>query len=108
VGDEEQGGAGGAGVEEEVEDLRLNGDVEGGGGFVGHDEVGFGEEGHGDHGALAHAAGEFVGPGAEAFFDGDEADAGEPAAGGGFGFGAGHAVEEAGFDELVADAVEGG
>lgn len=47
-------------VGEEVEDLRLDGDVEGGDGFVGNDEFGLGGKGPGDGDALALAAGEFM------------------------------------------------
>ena len=57
VGDEDDGGAEGAlTFLDEVEDLFLDGDVEGGGGFVGDEEFRAGDEGHGDHDALAHAA----------------------------------------------------
>ena len=38
----------------------LHGDVERGGGFVGDQEIGLGDQHHGDHDALAHAAGELV------------------------------------------------
>ncbi|GAA4982808.1 hypothetical protein GCM10025734_04320 [Kitasatospora paranensis] len=62
VGDEDDGGAEVAlDLREEVEDLRLHGDVQGGGGFVGDEDVGLAHQRHGDHGALAHAAGELVG-----------------------------------------------
>src|SRR5450759_550778 len=40
--------------------LRLDGDVEGGGGLVGEQQLGVAREGDGDHHALAHAAGELV------------------------------------------------
>ena len=46
---------------EEIEDLGLDRDVEGGDRFVGEDEFRFGGEGAGDGDALALAAGEFVG-----------------------------------------------
>ena len=46
---------------EEVEDLGLDGDVEGGDGFVGDDEFRLWGEGAGDGDALALAAGELVG-----------------------------------------------
>ena len=45
---------------EQVEDLGLDGDVEGGDGFVGHDDARFEGEGASDGDALALAAGEFV------------------------------------------------
>ena len=67
VGDEEDGHAElFPKVAEEVEDLGLNGDVEGGGGLVRDEKAGFAGQGHGDHGTLLHAPGELVGviPGA--------------------------------------------
>ena len=47
-------------VLEQVEDLRLDGHVQGGGRLVGDQQVGVADQRHGDHGALAHAAGELV------------------------------------------------
>ena len=44
----------------ELEDLGLDGDVEGRGGLVGDQDVGLAGERHGDHDALAHAAGVLV------------------------------------------------
>src|SRR6185437_16679506 len=46
-------------VEQQFQDLRLDGDVEGGGRFVGDEQFWFAGEGHGDHDALLHAAGHF-------------------------------------------------
>ena len=46
-----------------VEDLRLHGDIERGGGFVGDQDLRVEGSGDGDHDALAHAAGEFAGEG---------------------------------------------
>ena len=46
---------------DEVEDLRLDGDVERRGRLVGDQHLGIAGERHGDHGALAHAARELVG-----------------------------------------------
>ena len=43
-------------VVEEVEDFCLDGDVEGGGGFVGDEQGGLVEQRHGDHDALELAA----------------------------------------------------
>ena len=45
---------------QQVEDLRLHRDVERGGGFVGDQQVGLAGQRHGDHHALAHAAGHLV------------------------------------------------
>ena len=50
---------------DEVEDLRLDGDVEGCGGLVGDEEFRLAGQGHGDHDPLAQAAGELVGVGVE-------------------------------------------
>ena len=50
---------------EQVEDLGLNGDVEGRGGFVGDQELRGADQAHGDHHPLAQAARELVGVGIE-------------------------------------------
>ena len=50
---------------DEVEDLRLDGDVESGGGLVGDEELRLAGERHGDHDPLAQAARELVGVGVE-------------------------------------------
>lgn len=79
VGDEDEAHAEAAAeFGEELHDLLLDGNVERGGGFVGDEELGAATEGHGDHDALLHAAGEFVGIGAEAFFGFGDADFAEP------------------------------
>ena len=59
--------------DEQVEDLRLNRDVERGGGLVGDQELGLAGEGDGDHHALAHAARELVGVGVDALASGRDA-----------------------------------
>ena len=64
-------------LEHELEDLRLDGDVEGGRRLVGHEEVGLAGERHCDHGALAHPARELVGVVARAQGGGRDADAGQ-------------------------------
>ena len=57
VGDEDDGHASLAlQVAHEVEDLRLDRDVERRRGFVGDEDQWFAGQGHGDHGALQHAA----------------------------------------------------
>jgi hypothetical protein len=43
------------------QDLALEGDVQGRGGFVGHQQPRPADHGHGDHHPLAHAAGQLVG-----------------------------------------------
>ena len=45
---------------EEVEDLRLDGDIERGCGFVGDEHRGFAGYGHSNHNALSHSAGHSV------------------------------------------------
>ena len=61
VGDEDEGDAEvAAQVGEELDDLGLDRDVEGGDGLVGDDELGLQGEGAGDGDALALAAGELV------------------------------------------------
>ena len=61
VADEEIGEAApGAQRLQHVEDLRLDGDIEGGGGFVEHQQVGFQRQGAGDADALLLTAGKFV------------------------------------------------
>ena len=45
---------------EDIEDLGLDGDVEGGGGLVGDEDLGFVGDRHGDHRPLAHPAGVLV------------------------------------------------
>ena len=48
-------------VVDEVEDLGLDGDVEGRGGLVGDEQLGLAGQRHGDHHPLAQASGELVG-----------------------------------------------
>ena len=45
---------------DQFQNLRLDGHIQRGGRFVGDEKVRFGDEGHGDHDPLAHAAGELV------------------------------------------------
>ena len=110
VGDEEEGGVLSAHLAHEVENLCLDGDVEGGGGLVGDDESGVEDEGLGDHDALSHAAGELEGEGVEAGFGGGDADVAEPLEGALACVCAGGVwlMESDGLGELVSDAVEGG
>ena len=61
VGDQDDGGAERLlQLAHQVEDLRLDGDVERGGRLVGDQHLGIARQRHGDHHALAHAAGELV------------------------------------------------
>ena len=69
VGDENNGGAQGLlTVFDEVEHLFLHRDIESGGGFVADEQFGSGDESHGNHHALAHATGKFVGVGVNPLF----------------------------------------
>ena len=63
---------------EQVEDLRLHGDVEGGGGLVGEEQLGTARQRDGDADPLAHAAGELVGVLVEAALGRGDADGAEP------------------------------
>ena len=47
-------------VLQQIENLRLDRDVQRGGRFIGDEQFWLGDERHRDHNALAHAAGEFV------------------------------------------------
>ena len=61
VGDQEHRHAeAGLQAEEQIEDLRLDGDVERGRRLVRHEQVGIAADRHGDHHPLAHAARELV------------------------------------------------
>ncbi|CAM5715349.1 hypothetical protein SANTM175S_08360 [Streptomyces antimycoticus] len=67
VGDHQDADAGALlELHQQVEDARLDGDVERGGGLVGHQQPGLGGQRDGDEDALQHAAGELVGVGAPA------------------------------------------
>ena len=55
---------------QQFEDLRLDGDVEGGGGLVGDQDVRLARQRHGDHHPLAHAAGQLVRVFAQTLFGG--------------------------------------
>ncbi len=59
---------------QQLQDLRLDGDVERGGGLVGDQQVGLVGERHGDHHPLALAAGELVRKGVEPLLGLGEAD----------------------------------
>ena len=61
-------------IQHQIENLRLDGDIERGGGFIGDQQRRFTRQGHRDHGALAHAAGELVRIGDRALFRRVDAD----------------------------------
>ena len=75
VGDEQHGHAHlFAQIGEKLQDLRLDGDIEGGGRFVGDQQFGLVGERHGDHHALTLAARQFVRIGTEPLFRFMDAD----------------------------------
>ena len=79
-------------VGEESEDLRLDGDVEGGRRLVRHQQIRLASERHGDHDALALAAGQFVRIGAHAPLGVADADEFEQFEDAGAGLAAGQAA----------------
>ena len=92
---------------DELENLGLDGDVERGGRFVGDEQLGFGDEGHRDHDALAHAAGKFVRIIVDAFRGVVDADGFKHRQRAGEGVAAGNVfVDEEWLDDLLADAQE--
>ena len=68
----------GAETAEFGEDLGLDRDIQRGGGLVGDEQAGTAGEGHGDHGALLHAAAELVRVIMHAFLGINDADGAEP------------------------------
>ena len=110
VGDEDHPGVLAVQLEHQLEDLGLDGDIEGGGGLVGDDELRLEDEAHGDHHALLHAAGELIGIAAHREGRVLDADLLEP----GEGLGARavlgdlRIVDAHGLDDLVANAHERG
>ncbi len=109
VGDEEDGHAAlGLQFFQQRQDLALQGDIEGGGGFVGDQQGGVVGDGHADHHPLALATGKFVRVGFAAGFEVGEADSIKELVGFALGLGAaGFAVPDIGFDNLPADRVQG-
>ena len=93
---------------DEVEDLRLDGDVERRGGLVGDQELGVARERHGDHDALPHAAGHLVREVAGALLGTGDAHDAQHLDGSRPGVLLGHVgVGADGLDNLVAHAVDG-
>src|SRR3546814_13776821 len=77
-GDHDDGGAEIAlQVGQQIEDLRLDGYVEGGGRLVGDPQVRLAEQRHGNHHALAHTAGDLVRVAVEALHGQGGEDAGQ-------------------------------
>ncbi len=109
VGDHQQGGAGFLlQPQQQVQDLGLDGGVQGGGGLVGDDQLGVQRDGHRDHGALPHAAGELVRVVVDPFAGAGDADVAEQFDGpfGGGGLGDGLVVGADHLADLPADLVE--
>jgi hypothetical protein len=94
-------------IAKEIEDLGLDGDIEGGGGFIGDEKFGLAGEGHGDHGALLHSAGKLVRIISRAEFgiaDADEFEETSNFGGGARKFGL---MEAEGFGDLEANGEDG-
>ncbi len=110
MGDHDDGGAGDLlGGLEHLQDLGLDGHIQGGGGLVGDDDLGVVGDGHGDHRALAHTAGELVGERVHPALGVGDADHVEEVDGP---FAGDLLVQRLmgldGLDDLVADGVDGG
>ena len=87
---------------DQLQDLGLHHDVQGGGRLVADHELGVAGQGHGDHGALAHAAAHLVGVLDDAL--GVDAHQVEELAGADHGLGLGDAlVQHDGLGDLLAD-----
>ena len=105
VGDEDDGHAAGvAELAEDFQDLRLDGNVERGRGFIGDEQLRIAREGHRDHDALLLSARHLVRVGVDALFGILDADFAEEVDCflAGFGF-ADALVEDDGLDDLCAD-----
>ncbi len=109
VSNEYDGGAEGfLAIADEIEHLLLNGDVKSGGGLVADQELRPGDEGHGDHDALAHTAGELVRVAVDTFFRFVNADFGKGLDGAvERGFSRDAFVDLQWFGQLAADLHEG-
>ena len=91
---------------QQAQDLRLDGDVQRRGGFVGDQQIGVAHQCHRDHDALAQAAGELVRILGEAHFGRGDTNAAEQLGGPGEGLAAGGAAMAAqDFGHLRADRV---
>ncbi|KUG29211.1 hypothetical protein ASZ90_000913 [hydrocarbon metagenome] len=109
VGDEQDGRAlGGGQVQHEGQDLLLDGDVQGRGGFVGDEQVRGQAQGHGDHHPLAHASGKLMGKAGQAAFGIGDAHQGQHASSLGQGLAPGLAPMQAdGLGDLLAHPQDG-
>ncbi len=108
VGDEEDGHAELiTEIAKEIENLGLDGDIEGGGRFIGDEKFGLAGVGHGDHGTLLHSARKLVGIIARTEFgiaDADEFEETSDFGGGARKFGL---MEAEGFGDLESDGEDG-
>jgi hypothetical protein len=108
VGDEEDGHTELiAEIAKEIENLGLDGDIKGGGGFIGNEEFGLAGQSHSDHGALLHSARKLVRIVVRAEFgitDADEFEETSDFGGGARKFGL---MEAEGFGDLEADGEDG-
>ena len=109
VRDDNDGGAAFLGESaDELEELGLDGDVDGGGGFVGEEDLGLATEGHGDHDALPHATAHVVRIVVEPTSGVGYADFFEELTGAGVGGSSGEAeVHFEGLGELTANGEDG-
>ena len=95
-------------IPEEAQDLRLDGDVQGGGRLVGDEQPRAAGQRHGDHGPLPHAAAELIGILVHPLRGVGHADAAQHLRGVLPGLRLVHVqVDEHAFGDLVADGVDG-
>jgi hypothetical protein len=92
---------------DQLQNLGLDGDVQGRGGLVGDDQAGPAGEGHGDHGPLAHAPGELAGVFPQPLLGGGDAHQAQHVRGLLPGLPAVRMlVQPDGFDDLVPDGID--
>ena len=107
VGDQQHRGLLALHLQNQVEDLGLNGDVERGGRFVGDNQLRLEHERHGNHDALSHATGELMGIGTHPLGRVANAHLAQPLLGHLMGRAVADAVVQLDcFDQLSSDTVE--
>ena len=87
--------------------MGLDGDIEGGGGFIGDEEFGLAGQSHSDHGALLHSAGKLVGIVVRAEFGIADADEFKETSDFGGGARKFRLMEAEGFGDLESDGEDG-